>query len=70
MNREASGLESPQPWRALNSIHPNRNRKKADNTPIFPGSYARDGYHINVAKVLDYEAELAAFMAAMVSGNE
>ena len=70
MNREASGLESPQPWRALNSIHRNRNRKKADHITIFPGSYARDGYHINVAKVLDYEAELAAFMAAMVSGKE
>ena len=69
MNREASGLESPQPLRALNSIHRNRNRKRADTITIFPGSYARDGYHINVAKILDYEAELAAFMAARVSGN-
>jgi len=69
MNREASGLESPQPWRALNSIHHNRNRKKADNITIFPGLYARDGYHINVTKILDYEAELAAFMAAIISGN-
>ena len=70
INKEASGLESPQPWRALSSIHRNKNRKKADTITIFPGSFARDGYHINVVKVLDYEAELAAFMAAMVAGNE
>ena len=70
INKEASGLESPQPWRALSSIHRNKNRKKADTITIFPGSFARDGYHINVVKVLDYEAELAAFMAAMVSSNE
>ena len=36
---------------------------------IFPGSFARDGYHINVVKILDYEAELAAFMAAMVTSD-
>ena len=70
INKEASGLESPQPWRALSSIHRNKNRKKADTITIFPGSFARDGYHINVVKIMDYEAELAAFMAAMVSSNE
>ena len=36
---------------------------------IFPDSFAKDGYHINVAKILDYEAELAAFMAAMVTSD-
>ena len=65
INREASGMESPQPWRALSSIHHNKNRKKADTVTIYPGSFARDGYHINMVKILDYEAELAAFMAAM-----
>ena len=69
INKEASGLESPQPWRALSSIHRNKNRKKADTVTIFPGSFARDGYHINVVKILDYEAELAAFMAAMVTSD-
>ena len=33
------------------------------------GSFARDGYHINMEKILDYEAELAAFMAAMVTSD-
>ena len=70
INKEASGLESPQPWRALSSIHCNKNRKKADTITIFPGSFARDGYHINVVKILDYQAELAAFMAAMVSSED
>ena len=69
MNKEASGMESPQPWRALNTIHRNKNRKQADTVTIFPGSFARDGYHINVVKILDYEAELAAFMAAMVTSD-
>ena len=69
INKEASGMESPQPWRALSSIHRNKNRKKADTVTIFPGSFARDGYHINVVKILDYKAELAAFMAAMVTSD-
>ena len=53
----------------MNTIHRNRNRKQADTVTIFPESFAKDGYHINVAKILDYEAELAAFMAAMVTSN-
>ena len=69
INREASGMESPQPWRALSSIHRNKNRKKADTVTIYPGSFARDGYHINMVKILDYEAELAAFMAAMETSD-
>ena len=69
INKEASGMESPQPWRALSSIHRNKNRKKADTITIYPGSFARDGYHINVVKILDYEAELAAFMAAMETSD-
>ena len=70
MNREASGMESPRPWRALNAIYQNRNRKQADTVTTFPDSFAKDGYHINVAKIIDYEAELAAFMAAMVTGTK
>ena len=69
MNKEASGMDSPQPWRALNTIHRDKKRKQADTVTIFPGSFARDGYHINVVKILDYEAELAAFMAAMVTSD-
>ena len=70
MNREASGMESPQPWKVLNTIFRNKNRKKADTVTIFPGSYAEDGYHINVTKILHYEAELASFMAAMVEDTQ
>ena len=56
INKEASGMESPQPWRALSSIHRNKNREKADTVTIFPGSFARNGYHINLVKILEYEA--------------
>ena len=36
----------------------------------FPDALAKDGYHINVAKIIDYKAELAACMAAMVAGTK
>ena len=70
MNREASGMESPRPWKALKAIFRNRNRKQADTVTTFPNAFANDGYHINVAKIIDYEAELAAFMAAMVTESK
>ena len=70
MNREASGMETPRPWKALNAIYRNRNRKQVDTVTTFPDSFAKDGYHINVAKIIDYEAELAACMAAMVTGTK
>ena len=69
MNREASGLTSPQPWRALNTIKKGRNRREKKQVAIFPTSYARDNYHINQVSILNYEAELAAFMAAMIDGT-
>ena len=69
MNREASGLTSPQPWRALNRVEKVRNRKEKKQVEIFPTSFARDNYHINQFIILNYEAELAAFMAAMVDGT-
>ena len=69
MNREASGLTSPQPWRALNTIKKGRNRREKKQVAIFPTSYARDNYHINQISILNYEAELAAFMAAMIDGT-
>ena len=69
MNREASGLVSPQPWRALNSIKKGRKRREKKQVTIFPNSYARDGYHINQVNILSYQAELAAFMAAMIDGT-
>ena len=69
INREASGLTSPQPWRALNIIKKGKNRKEKKQVVIFPTSYARDNYHINQVSILNYEAELAAFMAAMIDGT-
>ena len=69
MNKEASGLTSPQPWRALNLIRKGRNRKEKKQVEIFPASYARDNYHINDGSILSYEAELAAYLAAMVDGT-
>ena len=69
MNREAYGMASPQPWRVLSTINRDKSRKKKDQVTIFPDSFARDGYHINQNKILDYEAELAAFMAHMVASS-
>ena len=69
MNREASGLTSPQPWRALNTIKKGRNRREKKQVAIFPTSYARDNYHINQISILNYIAELATFMAAMIDGT-
>ena len=69
INKEASGLTSPQPWRALNLIRKGRNRKEKKQVEIFPASYARDNYHINDGSILSYEAELAAYLAAMVDGT-
>ena len=69
INREASGLASPQPWRVLGSIQRDRSRKQKDKVIVFPDSFSRDGYHINHSKVLEYEAELAAFMKAMVAST-
>ena len=67
INREASGLAGPQPWRALCSIQRDRSRKQKDKIIVFPDSFARDGYHIHKSKILEYEAELAAFMKDMVA---
>ena len=67
INKEASGMESPQPWRVLNTITRHPDRKRSDTVTILPGSFARDGYHISVEKIIEYEAELVAFMAAMVN---
>ena len=50
--------------------HPAPGRKRSDTVTILPGSFARDGYHINVEKIIDYEAELVAFMAAMVNDTQ
>ena len=69
INREASGLASPQPWRVLGSIQRDRSRKQKDKVIVFPDSFSRDGYHINHSKVLEYEAELAAFMKDMVAST-
>ena len=67
MNREVSGIETPQPWKTLNAIYRDRRRKQADTVVQFPDAFDKDGYHINVTKIIDYEVELAACMAAMVT---
>ena len=67
MNKEASGMDSPQPWKALSTINRHSRRRRANAVTIFHGSYARDRYHINVERILDYEMELASFMGAMVN---
>ena len=66
MNREASGMDSPQPWKVLSAIYRDSKRRRADSVEIFRGSYARDGYHINGERIFDYEMELAKFMGAMI----
>ena len=70
MNKEASGMDSPQPWKVLSAIYRDSKRKRADSVEIFHGSYARDGYHINGERIFDYEMELAKFMGAMVSDTQ
>ena len=69
INREASGLASPQPWRVLGEIKRARKRLQKDQVIFFPNSFSRDGYHISNSKVLEYEAELAAFMKDMVAST-
>ena len=69
VNREASGLASPQPWRVLGAIRRAKNRQQKDMVIVFPNSFSRDGYHISNSKVLEYEAELAAFMKDMVAST-
>ena len=69
VNREASGLASPQPWRVLGAIQRAKNEQQKDKVIVFPNSFSRDGYHISSSKVLEYEAELAAFMKDIVAST-
>ena len=69
INREASGQASPQPWKVLVSIKRDMSRKQKEKVIVLPDSYSRDGYHISHSKVLEYEAELAAFMKDMVAST-
>ena len=70
MNKEASGMDSPQPWKVLSAIYRDSKRKRADSVEIFHGSYARDGYHINGGRIFDYEMELAKYMGAMICDTQ
>ena len=70
MNKEASGMDSPQPWKVLSAIYRDSKRKRADSVEIFHGSYARDGYHINRGRIFDYEMELAKYMGAMMCDTQ
>ena len=69
INREASGLKSPQPWRALSRMEKLRSRKGKKQVEIFPSAFARDNYHINKQHLRTYERKLNAFMVAMVEGE-
>ena len=70
MNKEASGMDSPQPWKVLSAIYRDSKRKRADSVEIFHGSYTRDGYHINGERIFDYEMELAKCMGAMICDTQ
>ena len=70
MNKEASGMDSPQPWKVLSAIYRDSKRKRADSVEIFHGSYARHGYHINGERIFDYETELAKYMGAMICDTQ
>ena len=69
MNRAASGLASPKPWRALGEVRRANNRRQKDTVLVFPDSYARDGYHISGTKIVEYEAELSAYLRGMVASS-
>ena len=69
INKEASGLTSPKPWKALCEIKKGTKRKEKKRVEIFPGAFARDGYHIHDNSITRYEAELAAYLAAMADGT-
>ena len=69
INKEASGLTSPQPWKALSLIRKGKNRKEKKKVEVFPGSYTHDIYHIHDRSITSYEAELAAYLAAMADGT-
>ena len=69
INKEASGLTSPKPWKALSLIRKGKNRKEKKKVEVFPGAFARDEYHIHDRSITSYEAELAAYLAAMADGT-
>ena len=69
INKEASGLTSPKPWKALSLIRKGKNRKEKKKVEVFPGTFARDGYHIHDRSITSYEAELVAYLAAMADGT-
>ena len=69
INKEASGLTSPKPWKALCEIKKGTKRKEKKKVEVFPGAFARDGYHIHDRFITSYEAELAAYLGAMADGT-
>ena len=69
INRAASGLASPKPWRALGEVQRAKNRRQKDKVLVFPDSYSRDGYHISGTKIVEYEAELSAYLRDMVTSD-
>ena len=69
LNRAASGLASPKPWRVLGEVQRAKNRWHKDRVLVFPNSFSRDGYHISVTKIVEYEAELSAYMRDMVTSD-
>ena len=69
INRAASGLASPKPWRTLGEVKRAKNRRQKDAVLVFPDSYARDGYHISGTKIAEYEADLSAYLRDMVNSD-
>ena len=69
INKEALGLTSPKPWKALCEIKKGTKRKEKKRVEIFPGAFACDGYHIHDNSITRYEAELAAYLGAMADGT-
>ena len=50
-------------------IKKGKNRKEKKKVEVFPGAYALDNYHIHDRGITSYEAELAAYLAAMADGT-
>ena len=65
VNREASGLVGPQPWKALSQLKRPASRKMKAHVKIIDGSFAKDGYHISSNKIAEFEEVLAEFLTEM-----
>ena len=65
INKEASGSETPRPWTVLGENKRSTVRSRKDSFTFFPDAFGRDGYHINVAKIEEYEQNIANYLRNM-----